>query len=161
MPLFVQQRELYEARERPSKTFSWKVFMVSQIIAEVPWNTLMAVLLFLEFYYPVRLSWWRLVSAADNAPQVGLYRNAEPTNSVNERATLVFLFLWQFLIFAGTFAHLMIAAIPTAETAGNMGNLLFSLSLIFCGVLQPPTDLGWWIWMVSHLCGRSSRDMGG
>lgn len=28
-----------------------------------------------------------------------------------------------------------IAAAPNAEVAGNMGNLLFTLTLLFCGVL--------------------------
>lgn len=36
MPQFVIQRSLYEARERPSKVYSWKVFMLSQIIVELP-----------------------------------------------------------------------------------------------------------------------------
>jgi ATP-binding cassette subfamily G (WHITE) protein 2 (PDR) len=38
MPLFVTQRSLYEVRERPSKTYSWKVFMLSQIVVEIPWS---------------------------------------------------------------------------------------------------------------------------
>lgn len=50
----------------------------------------------------------------------------------------MFLFCLEFLFFASTFAHMCIAAIDTAETAGNMGNLLFSLSLLFCGVLATP-----------------------
>lgn len=32
MPNFCLQRDLYEARERPSKTYSWRVFMLSSII---------------------------------------------------------------------------------------------------------------------------------
>lgn len=44
MPHFVTQRSLYEARERPSKTYSWKAFMLSNIFVELPWNTLMAVI---------------------------------------------------------------------------------------------------------------------
>jgi ATP-binding cassette, subfamily G (WHITE), member 2, PDR len=39
MPHFVTQRSLYEARERPSKTYSWKVFIISNITVELPWNT--------------------------------------------------------------------------------------------------------------------------
>ena len=30
MPNFVTQRSLYEARERPAKTYSWKAFMLSK-----------------------------------------------------------------------------------------------------------------------------------
>lgn len=46
MPQFVSQRALYEVRERPAKTYSWVVFMLSNIIVELPWNTLASVILF-------------------------------------------------------------------------------------------------------------------
>jgi len=38
MPNFVTQRSLYEVRERPSKTYSWKVFILSNIVVEIPWS---------------------------------------------------------------------------------------------------------------------------
>ncbi|KAI9688528.1 MAG: hypothetical protein M1822_001477 [Bathelium mastoideum] len=124
-PHFVTQRALYEARERPSKTYSWKAFMLSNILVEIPWNTLMAVLLFLTWYYPI-----------------GLYRNAEATHSVHERGALMFLLIWTFLLFTCTFADLAVAGIPDAETAGNLANLAFSLCLIFCGyVFASPFQL--------------------
>lgn len=39
MPNFVTQRALYESRERPSKTYSWKVFIMSNIVVEIPWSS--------------------------------------------------------------------------------------------------------------------------
>lgn len=30
-------RGLYEGRERPSKTYSWHVFLMSNIVVELPW----------------------------------------------------------------------------------------------------------------------------
>lgn len=39
MPEFVTQRTMYEARERPSKTYSWKAFIASAILVEVVWNS--------------------------------------------------------------------------------------------------------------------------
>jgi ABC-type multidrug transport system permease subunit/ABC-type multidrug transport system ATPase subunit len=131
MPHFVTQRSLYEVRERPSKTYSWKVFIISNIIVEIPWNTLMGALIFFCWYYPI-----------------GLYRNAEPTGAVAERGGLMFLYIWAFLMFTSTFAHLVIAGMDSAENAGNIANLMFSLCLIFCGVLASPTTLpGFWIFM--------------
>ena len=131
MPHFVIQRSLYEVRERPSKTYSWRAFMLSNIIVELPWNSLMALIIFLTWYYPI-----------------GLYRNAEPTNAVHERGALMFLFILTFLLFTSTFTSMIIAGIADAETGGNVANLLFSLSLIFCGVLASPTSLpGFWIFM--------------
>jgi ATP-binding cassette subfamily G (WHITE) protein 2 (PDR) len=116
MPHFVTQRALYEARERQSKTYSWKVFILSNILVEIPWNSLMAVLIFITWYYPI-----------------GLRQNAVEADQVVERGALMFLFILTFMIFAGTFAHMIIAGIETAEAAGALINLLFSLSLIFCG----------------------------
>ncbi|CAG9975142.1 unnamed protein product [Clonostachys byssicola] len=131
IPQFVIQRGLYEARERPSKVYSWKVFMLSQIIVEIPWNSLMAVLMFFCWYYPV-----------------GLYRNAEEAGQVTERGALVFLFLWMFMVFAGTYSILVVCGFDSAAAGANLGDLMFTLSLIFCGVLATPEALpGFWIFM--------------
>ena len=131
MPHFVTQRALYEARERPSKTYSWQVFMFSNIIVELPWNTLMAVIIFYCFYYPI-----------------GMYRNAIPTHATHQRGALMFLLVWEFMLFTSTFTDMMVAGIEMAETAGNLSQLLFSLTLIFCGVLAGPKTLpGFWIFM--------------
>ena len=131
MPHFVTQRALYEARERPSKAYSWKVFMLSNIIVELPWNTLMSVIIFFCFYYPI-----------------GMYRNAIPDHQVHERGGLMWLLIWAFLLFTSTFTDMIVAGIETAETAGNIAQLLFSLTLIFCGVLAGPSVLpGFWIFM--------------
>ncbi|KAH0001673.1 putative ABC multidrug transporter, partial [Aureobasidium melanogenum] len=131
MPHFVTQRALYEVRERPSKTYSWKAFMLSNIIVELPWNSLGAVIIFFCFYYPI-----------------GLYRNAEPTHEVTQRGGLFFLFVWQFLLFTSTFTDMVISGMDLAETGGNIANLMFSLTLIFCGVLVGPNVMpGFWIFM--------------
>jgi ATP-binding cassette subfamily G (WHITE) protein 2 (PDR) len=116
MPHFVVQRALYEVRERPSKTYSWKVFIMSNVVVELPWNTLMAVIVFFCWYYPI-----------------GMYQNAVPDGQVHERGALMFLLVWAFLMFTSTFTHMVVAGIETAETAGNIAQLLFSLTLIFCG----------------------------
>ncbi|KAI2627660.1 ABC-2 type transporter-domain-containing protein [Hypoxylon sp. NC1633] len=131
MPHFVIQRSLYEVRERPSKVYGWKVFMLSQIIVELPWNTLMAALMYFCWYYPV-----------------GLHRNAIAAGQTTERGALMFLLLWEFLLFTSTFTDMIIAAFETAEAGGNIANLLFMLCLIFCGVLANPNTLpGFWVFM--------------
>ncbi|KAF5025555.1 hypothetical protein F66182_2363 [Fusarium sp. NRRL 66182] len=131
MPHFVTQRSLYEVRERPSKTYSWKVFMLSQIFAEIPWNTLMSVVMFICIYYPV-----------------GFYKNAEAAGQTAERGGLMWLLFWQFLIFTSTFANAVIAITDTAEAGGNLANVMFMMCLFFCGVLASPDNMpGFWIWM--------------
>jgi ATP-binding cassette subfamily G (WHITE) protein 2 (PDR) len=116
MPHFVVQRALYEVRERPSKTYSWQVFIISNILVEIPWNGLMGALIFFCWYYPI-----------------GLYNNAVPTDSVTERGGLMFLFIVSFLLFTSTFTNLVIAGIESAEAGGNLAQLMFSLVLIFNG----------------------------
>lgn len=124
MPHFVTQRALYEARERPSKTYSWQAFILSNILVEITWNSLMAVLIFVGWYYPI-----------------GLRQNAVEADQVAERGALMFLLILAFLIFAGTFTNMVTAGIETAEAAGNITNLLFSLSLIFCGYVTASSTL--------------------
>lgn len=131
MPQFVTQRALYEARERPSKTYSWVAFVLSNILVETPWSFFCSILLYFTWYYPI-----------------GLYRNAEPTDTVHMRGALAWLLILTFILFSSTFAHMAIAAIDNAETGGNIANLCFSLILSFCGVLAGPTALPrFWIFM--------------
>lgn len=128
MPHFVTQRSLYEARERPSRTYAWQAFMLSNIGVELPWQALTAALAFVAFYYPI-----------------GLNKNAEWMSETSERAGLFFLFILAFYIFASTFSHMVIAGVDTADNGAMLANLGFSLSLLFCGVLIMPS--GFWIFM--------------
>lgn len=124
MPLFVTQRSLYEVRERPSKAYSWKAFMFAQMVVEVPYQIIMGILVFASYYYAVN----------------GIQSSA--------RQGLILLYNIQFFIYASTFAHLCIAAMPDAQTAASVVTLLFSMSLTFCGVMQPRDALpGFWIFM--------------
>ncbi|KAG9696509.1 pleiotropic drug resistance protein, ABC superfamily, partial [Aureobasidium melanogenum] len=123
-PYFVTQRDLYEVRERPSKAYSWKAFILAQIIVEVPYQIISGLLMYACFFYPV----------------VGI-----PSS---ERQILVMLFCIALFVYASTFAHMLIAALPNAETAAAFVVLLFAMSLIFCGVIQSPAALpGFWIFM--------------
>jgi ATP-binding cassette subfamily G (WHITE) protein 2 (PDR) len=123
-PLFVTQRALYEVRERPSKAYSWKAFLMANIIVEIPYQILTGVIVFGCAYYPV-------VGIQDSVRQI-----------------LVLLFIIQFFIYASAFAHMCIAAFPDVQTAGAIVTLLVMFSLIFCGVLQTPNALpGFWIFM--------------
>ncbi|KAL1877939.1 Multidrug resistance protein [Diaporthe australafricana] len=131
MPSFVEQRTLYEAREQPSKTYSWQSFLFANIVVEMAWNSLIAVLSFIVWYFPI-----------------GLYRNAEWTDQVHSRGITIFLFVWVFFMLASSFGHLMIAGLPNADIAGAVLNLLFIMMFAFCGVLAGPSQLPrFWIFM--------------
>lgn len=105
--------------------------MLSNIIVELPWNSFVGLIIFVTWYYPI-----------------GMYKNAQYAGQLNERGLLMFLFIQSFLLFTSTFTNMVIAGMDMAETAGNIANLMFSLCLIFCGVLAGPSSLpGFWIFM--------------
>ena len=127
--IFEAQRNIFEARERPAKIYSWQAFLVANVTVELCWNTVMAVLMFVCWYYPI-----------------GLDHNTEGATA--ERGLLMALYMWAFMLFATSFSHLIIAGVENYETANTIGSLCFSLSLMFCGVLVPPASLPhFWIWM--------------
>ena len=119
MPQFLENRALYELQERPSRTYSWPVFFLSNIISELPWQAVVILLQFVTWYYPV-----------------GMYRNVLVTNQMSERGWLVFLLVWSYLTFSSTFAQMVVTIMPDAATGVNISALFYSLSLIFCGYVN-------------------------
>ncbi|GME34398.1 ABC transporter-like protein [Neofusicoccum parvum] len=129
-PMFVSQRALYEVRERPSNAYSWKAFLIANTIVEIPYQVLIGIIVHATFFYAI------------NGIQ----------SSGNQLTIL--LFCIQFFIYASSFAHLVIAAMPDAESASHISVLLFSFTLAFNGVMQPPDALpGFWtfMWRISPL----------
>jgi len=116
MPLFVTQRTLYEARERPSKAYSWQSFLIANVLVEIAWNSLMSVFCFVCWYFPI-----------------GLYRNAYATDAVDSRGITMFMQVWVFFVFTSTFADMAIAAIGSVEIAGAIVNLFVIMMFTFCG----------------------------
>lgn len=130
-PHFVAQRSLYEARERPAKTYSWQVFMLSQILCEIPWYTFASVFMWALFYFPV-----------------GFYRNADAAGQGTERGALMWLLFWVFLLWVSTFAHLCVSFAGSADDGGNIANFMFVLAFFFCGVLASPDQMPrFWIFL--------------
>ena len=131
LPAFVKNRDLFEVREAPSRTFSWFTFISSQITSEVPFQIVLGTIGFFCWYYPI-----------------GLYRNAEPTNSVHSRGAFMWLLQISFYVYITTLGHFANSFTELADSAANLANLLFSLCLIFCGVLATPQQMpGFWIFM--------------
>ncbi|KAL3491060.1 ABC-2 type transporter-domain-containing protein [Aspergillus germanicus] len=130
MPMFVPQRSLYETRERPSKIYHWTTFLFSNILVEAGWNTLMSVLIYICWYYPI-----------------GFVANTAVEDR-EVRGLLVFLFLWMFMLFTSTFSHFAITWVPNAEIGGVIASLLWLFCLVFCGVAIPKSDFPtFWKWM--------------
>lgn len=118
MPKFVEKRALYELRERPSKTYSWKVFIFSQVVVELPWQALLGICTWASFYFSVYGG------------------NQDP-----ERQGLVLLFVLQFFLFASSFASLIASAVSNLALGSMMALFMFVLSLLSNGVMQPPSAM--------------------
>jgi ATP-binding cassette subfamily G (WHITE) protein 2 (SNQ2) len=43
-PLFIARRDLFEAREKKAKTYSWKAFVFGLIVSEFPYLLLCAII---------------------------------------------------------------------------------------------------------------------
>ncbi|KAJ9488865.1 hypothetical protein VN97_g4403 [Penicillium thymicola] len=131
IPSFVTQRTLYESRERQSKTYAWQAFILSNIAVEFFWNTVMAIFCYLVWFYPV-----------------GLYQNAQYTDTVHTRSLLTVLIIWATFLFASSFAHMLIAGMDSAQLAASVSNILFIMLYAFCGILAGPDALPrFWIFM--------------
>ncbi|PVH99410.1 hypothetical protein DM02DRAFT_529127 [Periconia macrospinosa] len=126
LPVFSKRRILFEARERQSKMYSWPAFLLSAIVTEAVWQTIGSALAFTLFYFPI-----------------GMYDAQK-----HQDAALMWLFMWTFFLFTSTMSNLLIAGIDQVDTAVNIGQLIFYLILMFCGVLVPKSGLpNFWIFM--------------
>ncbi|OCT49475.1 hypothetical protein CLCR_05071 [Cladophialophora carrionii] len=125
MSRFLPQRALFEVREAPSKMYSWLAFVLANILVEIPYQMFLSVVVWACWYSPV----------------FGIHHDA------TTRA-MMWVFCMQFLLFGATWAQMLIFVMPNTETAGALSTILFTLTLQFNGVLQPPTALpGFWIFM--------------
>ncbi|KAI1385114.1 ABC-2 type transporter-domain-containing protein [Hypoxylon trugodes] len=131
IPYFHRGIELFEVRERHSRTYSWSILLIANILVEVFWQTLISILTFASWYYPT-----------------GLSRNGEPIYGTADRGALTFILLWLFMLWASTLSQALAAGIKDSEIAMQIGILLYWLALVFCGVLMPPAQLPrFWIFM--------------
>ncbi|KAF5717135.1 ABC transporter CDR4 [Fusarium mundagurra] len=131
MPGFVTRRTLYEGRERSSKTYVWYNLILANTVIEMAWNSVASLAIDFPFYF-----------------LVGMYDNGRIMQTQHERGAFMFLLTWAFMVYEGTFLHMCVARAPTAEVGATLGLFLFMMSLLFCGVLVPYSDLpGFWTFM--------------
>lgn len=101
------------------------------LISSTRWNSLLLLLVLSHRLLPER----RLDRCHRIAGCYYVARESRPcyvgADSPDRRQLMV-----QFFWFTATFAIAIIAGMDSAETAGNVANLMFSLCLIFCGYVQ-------------------------
>ncbi|KAI1750671.1 ABC transporter-like protein [Xylaria castorea] len=131
IPRFVNGRQLFEARERHSESYTWAVFIAANLFVETVWQTAISVPVFVSWYYPI-----------------GLYRNPGSPYGSSERGGLTFLLIWLFNLWANTLSQAFGVGIEQAETVVQAATLCFWLSLVFSGILVPPNLLPrFWIFL--------------
>ncbi|CAI7573472.1 unnamed protein product [Penicillium pancosmium] len=125
-PLFIQRRDIYDAREKKSKMYSWVAFVTGLIVSEFPYLCICAVLYFACWYYPV----WRL-----------------PHDSDRSGATFFMMLIYEF-IYTGI-GQFVAAYAPNPTFAALVNPLIISILVLFCGVFVPYTQLNvfWKYWM--------------
>ncbi|KAH7142524.1 ABC-2 type transporter-domain-containing protein [Fusarium sp. MPI-SDFR-AT-0072] len=109
---------------RHSNMYSWSILILANILVEIPYHVVLGAMTFAIFNYTV----FGIRSSEDQG--------------------LVLLFFVYFYILAGTFAHMVVAPLPDATTAGRVVTMLFSMMILFAGVFQTLIALpGFWIFM--------------
>lgn len=118
-PRLISQREIYDVRERYSNMYHWTVFVVANVIVEIPFNFIIASLCFICWFFPV--GWWRDISSG--------------------RSVFMYFVFMLYQLYHTTFSQAIAIVSPNAETAAMMTILFYTFILAFSGVLQPLSQL--------------------
>lgn len=120
-PVFLLFRNQFEAREKPSKAYSWPVMVTAALLVEIPWNLLGGTL----YWIP----WWYMIDL--------------PKSS--ERTAYGWGIIMLYEVYFQTFASAMAALAPDPMLASLLFSLLFSFVIVFSGVAQPASLMpGFW-----------------
>ncbi|KAF2760458.1 hypothetical protein EJ05DRAFT_450171 [Pseudovirgaria hyperparasitica] len=124
-PLFLERRDVYEAREKKSKTYSWPAFVTALIVSEIPYLLFSGLLYFVCWYYTVGF----------------------PTSSARAGATLLIMLLYEFL-YTGM-GQFVAAYAPNAIFAALVNPVIIGVLVSFCGVLVPYAQITafWRYWL--------------
>lgn len=115
-PLFIAFRSLYEAREKPSKLYSWLVLPFTFVLVEIPWNIVAGTFFWMPWFFMIRFN---------------------PGDF--SRAGYSWLYVCVlFQVYWSTFAAAVAAAAPNNMLASVIFSGFFSFVVVFCGVVQPP-----------------------
>lgn len=124
-PLFIDRRDIFEAREKKSKMYSWIAFVTGLITSEIPYLMFCGVLYYCCWYYT----------------------SGMPKSSNRAGATLFTMLMYEFIY---TGMGQFIAAYAPNDVFASLANPLFIGTLIsFCGVMVPYAQINvfWRYWI--------------
>lgn len=116
-PLFIDRRDIFEARESKSRMYSWIAFVTGLIVSEIPYLMIGGVLYFFCWYFAVGF----------------------PLDVNKAGATLYMILIYEF-IYTGI-GQFIAAYAPNATFASLCNPLIIGMLVSFCGVLVPYTQL--------------------
>jgi ABC-type multidrug transport system permease subunit len=116
-PLFISRRDVFEAREKKSKTYSWIAFVTGLIISEVPYLVICAVIYFICWYYTAGL----------------------PSDTSRSGSVFFIMLMYEFL-YTGI-GQFIAAYAPNDVSASLVNPLLIGILVSFCGVLTPYSQI--------------------
>ncbi|WWC85443.1 uncharacterized protein L201_000306 [Kwoniella dendrophila CBS 6074] len=127
-PKFIANRDIFEAREKKAKLYSWQAFCFGEIVAEIPYLLVCALLYFAPWY-----------------PVVGFSFKPSIAGPVYLQMTL-----YEFL-YTGI-GQFVAAYAPNAVFAALVNPLLIGVLVSFCGVLVPyPQITAFWRYWIYYL----------
>lgn len=124
-PLFIHRRNIFEIREKKSKTYSWVAFVTALIVSEMPYLVISAFLYFVCWYYTVGL----------------------PYASDRTGSTFFVMLSYEFL-YTGI-GQFIAAYAPNEVFAALVNPVIIGTLVSFCGVLVPYQQIQpfWKYWM--------------
>ncbi|KAH8684346.1 putative ABC multidrug transporter [Tricladium varicosporioides] len=120
-PRFFQVRELYQTREEPSKMYHWSIFVASIVVTEILTNFYTGTLFFIPWFFAV-----------------GFSKNFHNNSGRSAYMWIVFM---MYEMWVSTFGQLLAALAPNAQIGGLLIPISFVFVVLFCGVLQPLSQL--------------------
>lgn len=127
-PLFMQRRDIYEAREKKSKMYSWVAFVTGMIISEIPYLVICAVLYFVPWYYTVGFT----------------------ASSSSSSATFLVMLMYEFVY--TSIGQFIAAYAPNPVFASLVNPLFIGTLTCFCGVLVPYSQIqSFWRYWIYYL----------
>ncbi|QKX55112.1 uncharacterized protein TRUGW13939_02204 [Talaromyces rugulosus] len=124
-PLFIDRRDIYEAREKKSKMYHWAPFVTGLIVSEFPYLLVCALLYYVCWYFTC-----------------GLPTSADHTGSV------FFVVVMYECLYTGI-GQMIAAYTPNAVFASLVNPLVITTLVSFCGVMIPYSQIEpfWRYWM--------------
>ncbi|KAJ5902715.1 hypothetical protein N7495_003243 [Penicillium taxi] len=124
-PLFISRREIYDAREKKSRIYSWIAFVTGLIVSEFPYLCICAVLYYVCCYWTVGF----------------------PSSSARAGADFFTIWIYEF-IYTGL-GQCIAAYAPNATFAALANPLFLGLLVAFCGMLVPYSEITafWRYWL--------------